>query len=230
MLVAVGERFSQLSLKNGESHGSLNLSSVLRLARAYIRSRLAKRPMLPKDIWPVKAIVTSGSDTEIYKECIKELWGRYPLNLYSSTEARLVAMQLWNYKGMSFVPGTNFLEFIPEDEHWRSRADPAYEPRTLLLDEVEAGQRYEIVFTRPSRGKDDYATLTIRNTSTEPLAGKLTADVLDNATGLSVFDASAAPARAAEVQRVSTRLSAVRLLRYASGAGAIMPLLISNCT
>ncbi len=83
---------------------------------------------------------------------------------------------------------------------------------------------------RPSRGKDDYATVTIRNTSTEPLAGKLTADVLDNATGLSVLDASAAPARAAEVQGVSTRLSAVRLLRYASGTGAIMPSLISNCT
>lgn len=147
VLVAVGERFSQLSIKKGESHGSLNLSSLLRLTRGYVRSRLAKRPMLPKDIWSVKAIVTSGSDTEIYKERIKELWGRYPLNLYSSTEGGVVAMQLWNYKGMSFVPGINFLEFIPEDEHWRSRADPAYEPRTLRLDEVEAGQRYEIVFT-----------------------------------------------------------------------------------
>lgn len=147
VLVAVGERFSGLSLTQGESHGSLSLSSLLRLARAYLRSRLAKRPMLPKDIWSVKAIVTSGSDTVIYKDRIKELWGRYPLNLYSSTEAGLVAMQLWNYKGMCFVPGTNLYEFIPEDEHWRSRADPAYEPRTLLLDEVEAGERYEIVFT-----------------------------------------------------------------------------------
>ncbi len=147
VLVAVGERFSGLSLKQRESHGSLSLSSLLRLARAYLRSRLAKRPMLPKDIWPVKAIVTSGSDTVIYKERIKELWGRYPLNIYSSTEAGLVATQLWNYKGMTFVPGTNLFEFIPEDEHWRSRTDPAYQPRTLLLDEVEAGQRYEIVFT-----------------------------------------------------------------------------------
>ena len=48
---------------------------------------------------------------------------------------------------MCFVPGTNFCEFIPEDEHLRSKADSTYQPRTVLLDEVEPGQRYEIVFT-----------------------------------------------------------------------------------
>ena len=58
-----------------------------------------------------------------------------------------MAMQLWNYKGMCFYPGTNFVEFIPEGESRRSQTDPAYQPRTLLLDEVEAGQRYEVVFT-----------------------------------------------------------------------------------
>ena len=147
ILVAVGERFSQFSLKGGKRHGSITLSAALRLGRAYVRSKLAKRPLLPKDIWTLKAIATSGSDTEIYRERIKELWGRYPLNVYSATEAGSVAVQLWNYKGMCFVPDTSFYEFIPEAEYLRSKADPAYQPRTLLLDEVEAGERYEIVFT-----------------------------------------------------------------------------------
>lgn len=147
VLVAVGERFSGLSPDGGERLGSLNLPTAFRLLRAYVRSRLRKRPMLPRDIWSVKAIVSSGADAAIYKERVKELWGRYPLSLYSSTEAGLVATQLWNNKGMSFVPGTNYMEFIPEDEHLRSRSDPTYEPRTVLLNEVKAGERYEIVFT-----------------------------------------------------------------------------------
>jgi hypothetical protein len=48
---------------------------------------------------------------------------------------------------MTFFPDTNFLEFIPEEEAIKSREDPAIQPATLLLDELQAGQRYELVLT-----------------------------------------------------------------------------------
>jgi hypothetical protein len=48
---------------------------------------------------------------------------------------------------MTFVPDINFFEFIPENEHIRSKQDPRYRPHTLLLDQVKPGEKYEIVFT-----------------------------------------------------------------------------------
>jgi phenylacetate-coenzyme A ligase PaaK-like adenylate-forming protein len=48
---------------------------------------------------------------------------------------------------MTFVPNLNFLEFIPEDEYLKWRLDKSFKPNTVLLDEVKAGQNYEIVIT-----------------------------------------------------------------------------------
>lgn len=48
---------------------------------------------------------------------------------------------------MTFVPHLNFLEFIPEDEHFMERVYPGYQPKTCLLDEVSAGDKYEVVIT-----------------------------------------------------------------------------------
>lgn len=48
---------------------------------------------------------------------------------------------------MTFIPQLNFLEFIPEDEQLKWQMDHSYKPRTLLLDEVEAGENYELVIT-----------------------------------------------------------------------------------
>ena len=55
-------------------------------------------------------------------------------------------MQTWG-TGLTFVPDMNFLEFIPEDELDKSRKEPGYQPRTLLLDQVTPGSIYEIVVT-----------------------------------------------------------------------------------
>jgi len=59
----------------------------------------------------------------------------------------VVAVQTWDYQGMTFLPHLNFLEFIPEEESLKSRRDPTYQPKILLLDEVEAGGNYELVTT-----------------------------------------------------------------------------------
>jgi hypothetical protein len=113
VLVVVGNKFSQ-------STDGVDIRPLLRqpralfhLARGLARSKLARRPMLPKDIWSLKGILSSGLDSAVYREKIKELWGRYPLDIYAGTEGGVIATQTWDYDGMTFIPSLNFLEFIP---------------------------------------------------------------------------------------------------------------------
>ena len=147
VLVAIGERFSQ-------RNESIDIKSLLgkpktlfRLLKGLVKSKLARRPLLPKDIWTLKGLVSTGSDGSVFKEKAKEMWGRYPLDVYGGTEGIIMATQTWDYQGMTFIPHLNFLEFIPEEESLRSRADPFYQPNTLLLDEVKPGEKYELVIT-----------------------------------------------------------------------------------
>jgi phenylacetate-coenzyme A ligase PaaK-like adenylate-forming protein len=103
--------------------------------------------MLPKDLWSLKIIASIGTDSQVYKERIKEMWGRPPLDVYGNTETGVIATQTWDYKSMVFFPSINFFEFIPEDEHFKWQLDYSYQPRTILLNEVKAGQNYELVIT-----------------------------------------------------------------------------------
>jgi len=147
VLVRVGESFAERSGAISFSMSMLRPNVLWRIARAVIRSRLEKRAILPRDLWPVKAILCSGTDTAIYRDQIMHYWGELPYELYACTEGGLIAFQNWNKKAMTFIPYGVFLEFIPEEEWQRNKADPDYQPNTVLLDEVEAGQCYEIVFT-----------------------------------------------------------------------------------
>ncbi len=144
--VAIGDRFSQKSNDTNIKALLKRPKAILRLARGLIKSKLAHRSLLPKDLWSLKGLVTFGIDSSIYKEKIKEMWGREPLEFHGSTEAVFIAMQTWDHQGMTFVPHLNFFEFIPEEESIKSREDPTYQPSTLLLDEVEPGN-YELVIT-----------------------------------------------------------------------------------
>jgi hypothetical protein len=147
VLAAVGDKFSQSS--NGVNIRPLlsQPKALFRLAKGLIKSKLARRPMLPKDLWSVKGIISSGLDSWVYKDKIKELWGRYPLDTYTSTEGGFIATQTWDYDGMTFIPNLNFLEFIPEAEHFKWQLDHSYKPKAVLLDEVKAGENYEVVIT-----------------------------------------------------------------------------------
>jgi len=147
VLVAIGERF-------GQSNQGIELKPLLtkpralaRLLAGLLKSKLARRPLMPKDIWKLKGLVSTGSDGSVFREKVKEMWGRYPLDVYGSTESIIIATQLWDYQGMTFLPHINFLEFIPEAESLKSRDDPFYNPETLLLDEITAGEKYELVIT-----------------------------------------------------------------------------------
>ncbi|MEE8353079.1 MAG: GH3 auxin-responsive promoter family protein, partial [Dehalococcoidales bacterium] len=120
--------------------------ALLRLLRGLIRARIAGRNMLPRDLWNIKGLVTFGIDSSVYRKRNAEMWGREPLEFHGSTETVLIATQTWDHAGMTFFPYLNFFEFIPEEESLKSRDDPSYRPKTLLLDEVTTG-KYELVIT-----------------------------------------------------------------------------------
>ncbi len=144
--VAIGNRV-------GNHSGHTDLRPLLkrpralaRLAKGKLISKLARRPMMPKDLWPIKGLMTYGIDSSIYRDKIKKMWGRQPLEFHGCTEALIIATQTWDYDSMTFVPNLNFFEFIPEAESIRARLDPTYKPATCLLDEVVPGN-YELVIT-----------------------------------------------------------------------------------
>ena len=147
VLVVVGNKFSQPSDKVALRPLLSQPKALIRLIKGLAKSKLARRPMLPKDLWSVKGIMSGGLDSGVYREKIKALWGRYPLDVYTGTEGGIMATQTWDYEGMTFIPSLNFFEFIPEKEHFKWQLDHSYKPKTVLLDEVKAEENYEIVLT-----------------------------------------------------------------------------------
>jgi len=147
VLVAVGEQFKQHSSALKVLALLSQPRALFRLTKGLVKSKLARRPMLPRDLWSVKGIMGGGTDSVVFRERVKNLWGRYPLDTYVCTEATLIATQTWDYDSMTFIPSLNFLEFIPEAEYGKWQLDHSYQPGTVLLDEVKAGENYEIVIT-----------------------------------------------------------------------------------
>ncbi len=144
--VAIGNRFSQRGKKTCLRPLLKRPRALFRLAKGVARSRLAGRGLMPKDLWSLKGLITYGIDGSVYRERIKEMWGRYPLHFHGCTEAVLIAMQTWDYQDMTFIPHLNFFEFIPEEESIKSWQDPSYKPTTYLMNELKPGN-YELVIT-----------------------------------------------------------------------------------
>ena len=147
VLAKVGENFSHIS---GRARFDLDFwrpMALWRIFQALLKSKIAKRPILPRDIWKVKGLVCGGTDTAVYRDQIYYHWGVQPLEVYASTETGIIAMQGWNKKDMTMVPYSNFYEFIPEEEWLKGKENPEYQPSTVLLDEVKPGRTYEIVAT-----------------------------------------------------------------------------------
>lgn len=153
VLVKMGERFASGGGSARLSRQMLHPKAMWRVTRALMRSRMAGRPLLPKDLWSVKGILCGGTDTTIHKQRVIEYWGIAPHEIYASTETGVIAaLQAWDRKGLYFLPDVVFLEFIPEADWIQERQDPTFRPRTVLLDEVLPGQRYELVITSFSGG------------------------------------------------------------------------------
>ncbi|MCL4562672.1 MAG: GH3 auxin-responsive promoter family protein [Chloroflexi bacterium] len=147
VLVKMGERFAEGAQSTKISAQMLHPRVAFRLIRGFIRSKLAHRSMLPKDLWTIKGLPCGGADTSIYREKISYYWGVEPFEQYGSTEDGSIATQSWTKKGMTFFPDGGFFEFIPEAEWAKWRRAPDYMPSTVLMDEVQPGMRYEVVIT-----------------------------------------------------------------------------------
>jgi hypothetical protein len=147
MLITIGDRFGRAGGLKRAIPMLTKPKLFSRLMRATLKSKLARRPMLPKDIWTLKGLISVGADATVYRQRIKDMWGRYPLEIYGATEPVVIATQVWDYGDMTFLPNLNFLEFLPQKEYVRWFADRAYQPRTLLLGEVVPGEKYAIVIT-----------------------------------------------------------------------------------
>jgi hypothetical protein len=147
VLVKMGERFSESAQAVKITKGMLRPRVIYRLLKGFLRSKIERRPMLPRDLWNVKVIPAGGSDTELYKDKIEYYWGVQPTNSYGCTEGGLLATHAWNKKDLIFFPEADFFEFIPLEEWAKWRIDPSYMPQTVLLNEVQPKQRYEVVIT-----------------------------------------------------------------------------------
>ncbi len=147
VLVKLGHEFGELSRDKDKPRRATHPMVLYRYGRALLRSRLEGRGILPRDLWPLKAIIGWGIDTRIYREQVKHYWGIYPYELHACTEAGIMALQNWNRKDLTLLPHSNFFEFIPEREWSPARDDMFAEPATVLIDEVRPDQRYELVIT-----------------------------------------------------------------------------------
>jgi len=104
--------------------------------------------MLPKDLWSAKGFACGGTDASIYKETLEYYWGKVPHEIYGATEAGgVVAVQSWIKKGLTLYPFLAFFEFIPEEERLKSQENKKHQPKTVLLNEVEVGEIYELVIS-----------------------------------------------------------------------------------
>jgi hypothetical protein len=100
---------------------------------------------MPKDIWSLKGLVCSGTDTASLKKKIEYYWGVRPLEIFGGTEPACIATETWSKNGLVFFPDVDFYEFIPISEMERNLEKPSYIPSTYLLDELVAGNQYELV-------------------------------------------------------------------------------------
>jgi hypothetical protein len=147
ILVKMGEQFAEGARTMKFSKKYLQPKILYRLVRAFVRSKLEHRNILPKDLWNIKCLPCGGADTSLYKEKITYYWGAEPYEQYGCTEEGAIATQAWNKKYMTFFPDAAFYEFIPEEEWHQWRLNPAYRPKTVLLNEVRPNKRYEVVIT-----------------------------------------------------------------------------------
>ena len=156
VLIRIGESFANRSSNKKDSmmkgYKPKNVKMWYRLITAYLKSKIYKRQILPKDIWKLKGLLCAGTDSKEYKEKLEYYWGKRPIEVYGGTEITFVATETFGDKGMTFYPDVNFLEFIPEKESLKSLQDNGYVPQTVLLNELKAGERYEIVTTKLKGG------------------------------------------------------------------------------
>ena len=135
------------STGGGHKKMKVSFGNALRYMRAKYISRRDERPIVPGDIFRLKAFFYAGTDAKCYKDRLTRAWGVVPTELAAGTESTCIGSEDWEHRGMVFFPDACFYEFIPEREMYRSLEDPTYQPDTCLMDEIQTGQTYELVLS-----------------------------------------------------------------------------------
>ena len=135
----------QKSLK--EKLFSVSPKMAMRYLIAKNKCKKENRELLPKDLFHLKGFICAGTDNRCYKADLEKMWGIAPMEIFAGTEPTCIGCETWSREGVYFFPDACFYEFIPEDELDRNIADPDYQPRTVLWDEVVPGGIYELVLT-----------------------------------------------------------------------------------
>ena len=144
------EQMNLSSKKRDGSGGMIRGISPLmlwRLLSGRYRSKRDGRPLLPRDLFRLDGFVCIGTDSSRYKDELEAAWGVRPMELAGGTEPTCLGTETWSKNGIVFFPDACFYEFIPESEMLRSLEDPSYKPHTYLINELVAGQKYELVIT-----------------------------------------------------------------------------------
>ena len=141
----ITEHFGTAS--SGGKRGLVSPAIAYRYLKAKYMSRRDGRPITPGDIFRIKGFVCTGTDSACYKDALSKAWGVEPIEIAAGTESTCLAAGTWEQNGMVFFPNACFYEFIPEGEMLRSFAEPGYQPRTCLMNEVRDGERYELVIS-----------------------------------------------------------------------------------
>lgn len=149
VLVTIGQSVQNPDIAEKSLSELWPSGQVYRRLKALYLSKWQKRQVLPGEIWQPKALLTwgPGPDTGVNHPEIARYWGKKPAEMYVCTEAGILGLQAFNHKGTTLLPYAAFFEFIPEGEETLDREDDVYQPRTLLLGELEAGKQYEVVLT-----------------------------------------------------------------------------------
>ncbi len=148
VLVRMGEMFERRQWAGEFNQKMLNPRAMWRILRAIVRARRdGRRFILPKDLWDLKGLQCGGTDTFVYRDQIVHYWGVVPHDVYACTEVGIIAMEAWDHTALTFLPETAFYEFIPYEDWVTERLDSKTPSRTYLMDEVEEGQKYEVVVT-----------------------------------------------------------------------------------
>lgn len=139
-------------MNSGKGGGMLSMLKkaplkTCKLGLAKLHSNKENRNLMPKDLFSLKGFMVAGTDNACYKDDLEELWGVRPMEVFAGTEPTCIGSEIWTRDGLYFFPDACFYEFIPYDEMMRSFDEPNYEPKTVLMNEVEANQRYELVIS-----------------------------------------------------------------------------------
>ena len=143
------------TLSSSADKGNMGLRSILgmsprmlwRVLHAAYRCKRDNTPLMPKDLFSLDGFVCVGTDTNLYRDELTNAWGIRPMEIAGGTEPSCMGTETWSKNGLVFFPDACFYEFIPEQEMLKSLQNPSYQPPTYLMNELVAGQKYELVIT-----------------------------------------------------------------------------------